>query len=224
MTQEDRFLRRLWPNPVRIFGTELTMLTIGQLMLLRRVWNPFGRALPLDQTQYGPGDVAVALYVLSRPWRAAWRPVVKRGLWFRLQLFGKTPWTVAQEAIAAVMISEHIADALKSPPVVKIQTTAKSSPGLGYAPSKQLGAPFWMFRLWQLTSTGMALDKAMDVPVAWAVDSDGVRREVEGIARWATEKENDIAKMVKEQSEELRKLADEIFKPKEQNVEPEPRR
>jgi hypothetical protein len=55
VNHEDRFLRRLFPPTRRIYGTTLTKLTVGQLLLLRRIWNPFGRALPLEETPFTPG-------------------------------------------------------------------------------------------------------------------------------------------------------------------------
>ena len=66
VNHEDRFLRRLFPPTRRIYGTTLTKLTVGQLLLLRRIWNPFGRALPLEETPFTHGHVAMALFILSR--------------------------------------------------------------------------------------------------------------------------------------------------------------
>ena len=208
VNHEDRFLRRLFPPTRRIYGTTLTKLTVGQLLLLRRIWNPFGRALPLEETPFTHGHVAMALFILSRSWREAERDVVNGGLLFRLKLLRLTPVTEPQAIVAAFAINEHILSALDKPELV----VEKRSPRSSATTVKKLEAPYWLFRLHQMIRSGMTIEQALDVPVALAVDVDAVRQEEESIAHWARPHETELQDLIRNHSDELQKLAEELTK------------
>jgi len=73
-----------FPTPVRIGGVGLCVLTLGHYRLLEAASSPLTEGGDIDAE-----DVALALWILSRPWRSARKAMINpRRMAARLALFG----------------------------------------------------------------------------------------------------------------------------------------
>lgn len=209
ISQEERFLRTLFPAPRMVGKFEVTPLTVGQYLLMRRLRCPFAILAPIEEVEFGPGDVAIALYVVTRDWREA-MSVLNSGVTWRnkFRLWRYTPHSYDDTASLAVQLSAHIQDAFEPTPCVRVVKASKGAP----PPGRTLGAPFWAFALYKMKTTGLTTEQALDVTVKETIWMDAVRSEVDGAARWASDAEEAVQAQVREQIKRMQETVEQAGK------------
>jgi hypothetical protein len=75
MRPDEQFARTIMPGTWYALGVRLFPLTLGHAIILQRLGSPFG----CGGRGAGRGDVSLAIFVCSRPWRTAERQV---GRWW----------------------------------------------------------------------------------------------------------------------------------------------
>jgi len=199
LSHEERFLRILFPVEPEILGHRMTQLTIGQFLLLRRLRCPLATVGVLaSELEFGPGDLALALYVCSRDWRESAPQVRGRSWLFGLRLLPYLFLSHEKAAVAAVEFVQYVGDSFDTPPMVRVVSANKSSAA---KPPRQLKAPFWAFVIWKLKQTGLTVDQALDVPVKAALWDDAIRKEIEQAERWSSEAEEQIQETIRQMRE-----------------------
>ena len=87
-----QFARAVVPPTVRLAGRVMGPLTIGHQILLLRVGSPFGRNK--EAREPSVGDVAMAWFILTRPWQQAAQAIGSRIgrfeiAWFTIRRAGR---------------------------------------------------------------------------------------------------------------------------------------
>jgi hypothetical protein len=164
MPQAPSFLRAVVPPLVRLGGRRLLPLTLGHAVLLRAIGSPFSPyPTGVSGSEFkvqGPtvGDVALARFILTRPWAEA-RDTMD-GWWQRQRL---TLWGLlhSREWMIGALLRHILADAAVPPYRVL---------GLGPVPEEAgpLGAPTELRLVAFLVSQGYDHELALDTPVALA--------------------------------------------------------
>lgn len=99
------------PSVVRLGGRRLGPLTLGHMVLLRRVGSPL-HPLQASDAEPSVGQVALAWYIVSRPWAEAARGISVRSgkwaiAWFTIRRAGRhirdsetlTDWIASESAL-----------------------------------------------------------------------------------------------------------------------------
>lgn len=104
-----RYSEALWPDPVRVAGVRLQPLTLGHALLLQRLRSPYATGAAVA----GLGDLLLAVYVCSRPWKRAAEGIHGRwfGPWIRWR--GFRCWR--DEERHAEAFARYLADAWAAP-------------------------------------------------------------------------------------------------------------
>lgn len=167
MTNADSFVRALWPDRHRCLGRRLVPLTIGHLLLLRRVRSPLAAGLLPD-----PADLALAVFICSRPWRRALAAVERPALGWRLAGLGlRASWGMHRAALA---FTRYLKAAMEGPRWWPV-------PRPGGGSDFEMRSPYWATILVALQADlRMTHDQALDMPVALALWKIAVMREREG--------------------------------------------
>lgn len=153
MTHLQRYAEAALPDGYRIAGVQLRPLSIGHILLLTRLGNPWfvrGR-------KASAADLAVAVAVCSQCWRA--NLVALHGWRFRARL----RWLAIRlmlDSRAGATWRAYLAMSLRAP------TVWQKSGTLGQRP---LAAPYWLQILMTLQSDiGYSEDVALDLPASQA--------------------------------------------------------
>ena len=91
----------VFPDRYRACGVRLLPLTLGHALLLDRLDNPFGSHSLLDPKAKLPtfGDLLLAVFIVSRPWRRAERQVDTPWVrWWTAWKLTTCRWSVARDS------------------------------------------------------------------------------------------------------------------------------
>lgn len=176
MTQDDKFLRVLFPPSWRVHRVQLVALTLGHYLLLRRLGNPF--VSTAKEARYGGGDLAQALFVCSRPWREALAAFERRSWWMKLRLLMLT-WYGAKLVDGASQFQAYMLDALSMPVVIYA----------GGKKSRRLNAPYWLVMIRRRRASGRTLGEVLDEPMKLTSWEDASAGEEAGTLDWCSEAE-----------------------------------
>lgn len=194
VSQEERFLRMLFPATQRCGRHELKQLTMGHFLLMRRVRCPFGQALPLTEISYGGGDLATALLICTRDWREAVE-VLHSGPWaLRWAMFRHT-YHGLKLALMAAEFNAYIMAAMSRPSL--LPAAQKSTPGkVGGMATRNLDAPFWLVMYRRLRESGLVNESVLDEPVQRVLWMDASRAEEAGVVKWSDEADEALQQFV----------------------------
>lgn len=194
ISQEERFLRTLFPARLSVGGWLLIpRLTIGHLMLLRRLRNPFGQIAPLDELEATRADVGEALTVLSMGWRKAWELFQGGRPWrLRWALWRRTSGGVVQSAARAVALHEFILSAFDRPNTISRRDGRQKEPA-------RVQAPYWLVMIHRLVDAGHAPDEILDMSVASVLWMAAAADEDRGAVLWCSEQEEQVQQMVRDE-------------------------
>lgn len=174
----DLFVRALWPDRHWCLGRRLMPLTIGHLLLLRRVGSPLASGLVPD-----PADLALAVFICSRPWRRALAAVERPALSLRLLVLGlRASWGM-QRAVQS--LTRYLKSSLEGPRWWPVPRPGGSD--------LEMRSPYWATILVALQSDlRMTHEEALDVPVALALWKIAVMREREGQVQLISDDEREV--------------------------------
>lgn len=171
----DRFVRALWPDRYRCLGRRLRPLSIGHLLLLRRLGSP----LVLGGTP-DAADIALAVFICSRPWRRALAAMRRPWLGIRLIPLGvRASWWSAK---AVRGLTAYLRAGMAGPRWWPVHRP-------GCEPS-EMRSPYWLTILVALEAEmGATSDQALDMPVALALWRVAALREREGAIQIVSDEE-----------------------------------
>lgn len=195
ISQEERFLRILFPARTRVGPWLLApSLTVGHLLLLRRLRNPFGQVVPLEEIEAGRADVAEAVTVLSMGWREAWELFSGAHPWrLRWALWRRTTANYLLAAARAMAVSDYIQAAFSRP-----STIARSDGGKRKA-TPPLQAPYWLVMVHRLIDAGHTLGEVLDMPVSLVLWKAAAADEDRGVLVWCSEAEEAVQNQVRDE-------------------------
>jgi hypothetical protein len=191
MTNEEQFLRVIFPPTHRVAGRRLRPLTLGHYLLLQRMGNPLAILNGFWDHDCEAGHAAQALFLFTRGWREALRFFEGPEFWQQLRL----AWYADHgDALIQTVVGlhNHVMDAFKRP-----NTMAKPK-GRFFAVTK-LGAPYWMVTIARMVAQGRTVEQALDVRVQAALWINSTEDEENGVLDWVSAEESSIQDMVREE-------------------------
>ena len=193
--QEERFLRILFPADAKAGRHVLRQLTVGHLLLLRRLRNPFGQVVSVEDMEFGFGDLAMAITVCSMDWRDAWA-LVRGNKWrMRWKVWLNTDSDPDVAAVTAVMFNNYVLDSFDRPSTIERAGSKQKQ--------RRLNAPYWQVIIRRICAKGLTLDQALDTPVKKAVWDAACEAEESGAVQWSSDVEEAVQEKVKRAIEEL---------------------
>jgi hypothetical protein len=176
MSQERQFLDTLFQPSFRCLGRILLPMEVGHWLLLSKL----GRLCMAGESP-GAGDLAMAVYVTTRPHWVAARDVRRAGLWFQTKLMFLARTGDAFERGLATW-REYIRWTTERPSVRE-----RSSGGSGA--SEVLNQPFWLSLLRRAKAQGLTEREALSQRVKTVLWESVAASEEMGSVVWCSEEE-----------------------------------
>jgi hypothetical protein len=176
MSQERQFLDTLFQPSFRCLGRILLPMEVGHWLLLSKL----GRLCLPDDT-VGAGDLAMAVYVTTRPHWVAARDVRKANLWFQAKLMFMARSGAAFER-GLTTWREYIRWTTERP-----SFRDRSSGGSGA--SEVLNQPYWLALLRRAKAQGLTEREALSQRVKTVLWESVALQEELGSVVWCSEEE-----------------------------------
>lgn len=179
MSQERQFLDTLFQPRFRVLGRSLLPMEVGHWLLLSKM----GRlCLPRsDGVCPGSGDLAMAVYVTTRPHWVAVKDACRADLWFRTRLLFLTK--VGQMFQHSLEVwREYVRWNMDKPIYREISSNAGSGPAV-------LNQPFWLAYLRRAKASGMSERDALSQRIKTVLWESVAVQEEMGRVVWCSEEE-----------------------------------
>lgn len=168
MSYTQQYAALVYPDRVRVLGVALKPVTIGHLLLLHRLKNPFVAGGRIEL-----GHVLTALYVLSRGCKAAAEGLQRRRTAWLLRVWS---WQAAlrrkEAGEARRQIDRHIGG-IERPPLWENDKAT------------DCGSPFLLILETRLRHClGASREEALNTPVSEALWHLGGHAEDQGAVKW----------------------------------------
>lgn len=199
MTHTQRYAEATFPERVWILGRPLQpSCCIGHALLLHRIGSPFVTGHGPEATdEVGMGDLLLALYVCSRPWREAAVGIDKRRTRWLLKCWGwqlRRSNTDAAILRAELQLRDYITQAWDGPDFWEEQERKGAR--------RKSGAPVLASLKAMLCGTfGYSEERALATPIRVALFDTAAWAETQGAIQWVSD--GDLADI----DEALRRVA-----------------
>jgi hypothetical protein len=215
MSQERQFLDTLFQPSFRCLGRILLPMEVGHWLLLSKL----GRLCMAGESP-GAGDLAMAVYVTTRPHWVAARDVRRAGLWFQTKLMFLARTGDAFERGLATW-REYIRWTTERP-----SFRERSSGGSGA--SEVLNQPFWLSLLRRAKAQGLTEREAMSQRVKTVLWENVALQEELGAVVWCSEEEMALQahllalqKQAKQKPEEQKPIEPKVDEQEQTAMKPE---
>jgi hypothetical protein len=186
MSQDRQFLETLFQPTFRVGGMVMCQMQVGHWLLLARLGKLLAPPDPL-----GAGDLALAMYVCSRPWQKAARSMAKGGWLFRVRIAFLIR-SGGRRARALAQWGDYVKWNTEKP--VFRSVSGESAKGLAV-----LNAPFWLTYLRRSKANGMTEEQAFGQRVKTVLWESVADQEDSGAVVWCSDEEMAIQEFVKAQ-------------------------